>query len=207
MQYRSCCLALAVGVWPAISSADVHCDAPPLPEPGPQYHQKIMERHQALGIPPDYERQTGLQLQAEQDDLKVADIDANQGVFFLTPEAKDAWLDMQAAARMDGVVLTLVSTFRSVQRQAVLFEARLNAVGDIEKVLETTTAPGYSEHHTGDAIDFTTKGLDELSEDFADTAAFEWLEENAERFCFELSYPEDNDNGIAFEPWHWRLIR
>lgn len=207
MLYRSAFLGLMLSGNAAFASAAEHCEARPLPEPGPQYHQYVKDVHQTLGIPDHYKTDTELQLQAEQDNLKVVDIDINQEVFLLTPEAKDAWLDMQAAARMDGVVLTLVSTFRSVRRQADIIKSRRNKGEPLKEILETSTAPGYSEHHTGDAIDFTTRGLDELSEEFADTTAFKWLKENAERFCFELSYPEDNQKGIAFEPWHWRFIR
>jgi len=32
------------------------------------------------------------------------------------------------------------------------------------------------------------------------------LEENAARYNFELSFPEENVQGISYEPWHWRYV-
>ena len=37
------------------------------------------------------------------------------------------------------------------------------------------------------------------------TEAFEWLQENAYKYGFILSYPEDNEFYI-YEPWHWRFV-
>ena len=63
------------------------------------------------------------------------------------------------------------------------------------------TAPGYSEHHTGQALDFASIP-DELP--FPETGAFRWLCDSARRFRFTLSYPPDNPFGLVYEPWHWR---
>ena len=41
---------------------------------------------------------------------------------------------------------------------------------------------------------------------FENTAAFHWLEANAARYSFELSFPRDNPQGISYEPWHWRFV-
>ena len=65
--------------------------------------------------------------------------------------------------------------------------------------------PGFSEHHSGRALDLGTPGCDGLSEDFEATQAFEWLSESASRFGFVLSYPHDNAWGFSYEPWHWAL--
>src|SRR5690606_38685754 len=65
-------------------------------------------------------------------------------------------------------------------------------------------APGYSEHHGGDALDIGTTGESPAEESFEHTAAFAWLQAHAGRFGFALSYPRDNPHGITYEPWHWR---
>ena len=68
--------------------------------------------------------------------------------------------------------------------------------------------PGYSEHHTGYAIDIGDADVPatNLSPDFENTAAFKWLRENAAYFSFELSFPRDNPQNIMYEPWHWRFV-
>ena len=45
-----------------------------------------------------------------------------------------------------------------------------------------------------------------LSSSFAITAAFRWLQNNAAQYSFELSFPENNPQGINYEPWHWRFV-
>ena len=44
-----------------------------------------------------------------------------------------------------------------------------------------------------------------LSPSFEHTAAFAWLRDNANRFHFELSFPQGNRQGVSYEPWHWRF--
>ena len=70
-------------------------------------------------------------------------------------------------------------------------------------ILRVNAAPGYSEHHTGRAIDLGTIGCRALEEEFELTEAFAWLENNAAHFQFSLSYPRNNPSGVIYEPWHW----
>jgi D-alanyl-D-alanine carboxypeptidase len=121
----------------------------------------------------------------------------------LTPEAALAWTAMRDAAAADGVTLVPVSGFRSIARQEEIFRAKLERGETIEAVLATIAAPGYSEHHTGRAIDIAVPGLLQLTEDFAGTPAFRWLEAHARTYGFTLSYPRGNAHGFRFEPWHW----
>ena len=64
---------------------------------------------------------------------------------------------------------------------------------------------GYSEHQLGTTIDFTTDAIGSSFSGFEDTASFEWLMENAHRYGFILSYP-DNNAYYQYEPWHWRFV-
>jgi len=68
--------------------------------------------------------------------------------------------------------------------------------------------PGHSEHHTGYAVDIGdgNNPSTNLQESFENTAAYRWLEANASRYSFELSFPRDNLQGISYEPWHWRFV-
>jgi D-alanyl-D-alanine carboxypeptidase len=69
---------------------------------------------------------------------------------------------------------------------------------------EVSAPPGYSEHHTGRAVDVTTEGVPALRgrvrEDERVSAG---CRERAGEFGFSLSYPAGNPHGYAYEPWHW----
>ncbi|WP_154222127.1 M15 family metallopeptidase [Marinicella rhabdoformis] len=121
----------------------------------------------------------------------------------LTPVAAKAWQSMQQAGNEEGVILQLVSAYRSPKYQAGLIQKKLNHGQNIENILSVNTAPGHSEHHTGRAVDLSTPGFETLEEHFENSAAFDWLQKNALRFNFHLSYPKNNPDGIIYEPWHW----
>lgn len=74
----------------------------------------------------------------------------------------------------------------------------------LQQILQVNAAPGYSEHHSGDALDIGTPGEPPAEESFERTAAFAWLRAHAAGFGYRMSYPRDNPHGIVYEPWHWR---
>ena len=82
-------------------------------------------------------------------------------------------------------------------------EPRPRASLSLDSILEVSAPPGYSEHHTGRAVDITTDDSPELEIEFERTAAFRWLCRRAGDFGFSLSYPQGNRHGYAYEPWHW----
>jgi len=73
----------------------------------------------------------------------------------------------------------------------------------LEVIFCASAPPGYSEHHSGRALDVTTPGATPLQEEFEGTPAFAWLSKNAASFGFALSYPRGNRHGFMYEPWHW----
>lgn len=157
-----------------------------------------------LGIPPDYAGTRDLQPQREA--RRVVSVGRAPGdgkLVRLAPRAAAAWHRMREAAAYHGIVLLPLSGFRSVARQTKLIRAKLAAGQTIDEILRTVTAPGFSEHHTGRAIDIGSPEHVELDEEFAHTAAFRWLEKRAPEFAFRLSYPRNNPHGIGYEPWHW----
>jgi D-alanyl-D-alanine carboxypeptidase len=121
----------------------------------------------------------------------------------LTAAAATAWKAMQNRAAEDGVDLVLVSGFRSINYQADLIRNKLEAGQKIDAILQVNVAPGFSQHHTGDAIDIATPGYKPLLEEFEDSPAFVWLRDNAIQFGFTMSYPRNNPEQISYEPWHW----
>ncbi|MGD1920864.1 MAG: D-alanyl-D-alanine carboxypeptidase family protein [Pleurocapsa sp.] len=116
---------------------------------------------------------------------------------------------MQADAKADGVKLTPISAFRTAEAQEQLFFGiKEQRVQDAAKRAEVSAPPGYSEHHTGYAIDIGEGDAPATNVEttFAETAAFAWLEKNALKYSFELSFPPNNEQGVSYEPWHWRFV-
>lgn len=127
----------------------------------------------------------------------------------LHPDAAAALHKMIAAARADGIWLVPASGFRSLEDQRSIFSNQTLKQGSPEAAAAISAPPGYSEHHTGYAVDLADGALSQtydVSEAFAQSPAYAWLIANAATFGFELSFPENNPQGISFEPWHWRYI-
>lgn len=122
---------------------------------------------------------------------------------WLTPAAASAWASMRDTAAASGIELILVSSFRSIARQSELLAAKLAKGMALAEALEYSAYPGFSEHHSGRAIDIGTHGARHLEEEFETTPAFDWLLSNAAAFGFTMTYPRGNRFGIAYEPWHW----
>ena len=170
-----------------------------------EYRARIEALHRRLGIPADYGERTGLPLQVEPDTLVSVMIGAGGRELQLTPDAAARWSQMEAAAESEAIRLLLISAYRSVEYQAGLIERKLERGLGIEEILHVNAAPGYSEHHSGRAVDIATPGQEPLVEAFEQSDAFAWLQRNAHRWGFALSYPRDNAHGIVYEPWHWAL--
>jgi D-alanyl-D-alanine carboxypeptidase len=145
----------------------------------------------------------GVPAQPEAQELVCVGHDAIGRPLRLTPACARRWQTMQGAAQADRVSLLLISGFRSVEHQRGIFDRKLARGEALEDILCVNAAPGYSEHHSGRALDLGTPGCEDLREAFEETAAFAWLCENAGRFDFHLSYPRDNPQGMSYEPWHW----
>lgn len=123
--------------------------------------------------------------------------------------AADKFLQMSQAARSEGIILSALSGYRTVAEQHHLFfDVKAQRKQNAAKRAEVSAPPGYSEHHTGYAIDIGDgkAPATHLSVNFENTAAFRWLQDNAARYNFELSFPRNNPQNISYEPWHWRFI-
>ncbi|MBT6792244.1 M15 family metallopeptidase [Pseudomonadales bacterium] len=113
------------------------------------------------------------------------------------------WADMRRAAQQDGIHLEVLSAFRSIDYQRQLIARKLDRGDPPNQILQVVALPGYSEHHTGRALDIVTTDYPELTEDFELSDGFAWLSHSAHQFGFSLSYPRDNPWGFIYEPWHW----
>ena len=127
----------------------------------------------------------------------------------LRAAAAEKFQAMVAAAGQAGVILVPISGFRSVtDQQHVFFDVKAERGQVVTKRAEVSAPPGYSEHHTGYAVDIGDGNTPatNLSPDFEKTTAFQWLEKNAPYYSFELSFPKNNAQGVNYEPWHWRFV-
>ena len=138
------------------------------------------------------------------------------GGFYVDARITDSIVLMFAAALEVGIRLELRSAYRSVNRQYELFygnvDMLVNQGNTRERAVYLTemyfARPGYSEHHTGLAVDILSHDHQYFTAAFENTQAFAWLSENAHLFGFILRYPRDGRDitGIAYEPWHFRYV-
>jgi len=167
----------------------------------------LLAIHRELNIPLDYAERTGLPAyeEVELSELVVAQLDEAGRPLVLTKPAAKALGLMRAAALQEGIELLPFSGFRSYLYQKGLLAAKLHKGISIDEILRILAAPGYSEHHTGEAVDITTPGCPPAEEIFEKTPAYLWLREHANRFGFTESFPRGNPHSLVYEPWHWKF--
>ena len=166
---------------------------------------RLAERLDALGLEAGaYAASTGLGLVAEPVALTLAGFDRYRRPLWLLPGAARAWQRMREAAARDEVTLEAISGYRSHDYQLGIFERKRARGLALAQILEVNAAPGFSEHHAGNALDIGAPGEPAAEESFEHTPAFAWLQRNAPDWGFTMSYPRGNPHGIVYEPWHWR---
>lgn len=157
---------------------------------------------------PNTDRVLGHYSYAEAPEKELESVSADGGIRLRTAAAR-AYKDMVAAAQADGVSLEVLSGFRSIKEQeGVFFEVKQERSQSVTDRANVSAPPGHSEHHTGYAIDIGDGNVPatNLNPEFENTAAFKWLEINATKYNYELSFPKNNIQGVTYEPWHWRFV-
>ena len=156
----------------------------------------------------------GYQKRAQADETKLEEIDGQK----LQTEAKKAYQELKIEAKKEGLEMVMVSGYRSNSEQKQIFIERLGNLATIlsiksgksdvvlDKLLQTTSIPGYSRHHTGYTFDLGCNST-ELTV-FKDTKCYEWLSRdnylNAKRFGLVPSYPEGGgEQGPDPEAWEY----
>ena len=120
----------------------------------------------------------------------------------LTAECQTALDALMAGAARDGLSIYPISTYRSYEYQAGLYE-RYAARDGYAEADRYSARPGHSEHQTGLAID-----VNSLDYDFAYTPEGIWLAAHCAEYGFILRYPEGKESvtGYRYEPWHIRYL-
>jgi D-alanyl-D-alanine carboxypeptidase len=152
-------------------------------------------------VPPEYRGRPPRFKNAEE--LVSVGLDVHGREAFLFPPAADAWRRMVVGASVCGAALVVVSAFRSIERQREIITRKREKGMTWEMILRVSAYPGFSEHHTGCAIDIGSPTCYDLVEHFETTVEFGWLSEHANEFGFAMSYPKGNRFGVTYEPWHW----
>jgi D-alanyl-D-alanine carboxypeptidase len=116
--------------------------------------------------------------------------------------AAEALETMAAAARAEGISLTVSSAYRSYDYQAEVYARNVRESGQAVADRESSR-PGYSQHQTGLALDFGS-----IDDSFAETGAGRWILVNGGRFGWSLSFPDGYEalTGYRWESWHYRYV-
>ncbi|MGD1700993.1 M15 family metallopeptidase [Dapis sp. BLCC M229] len=168
------------------------------PSPSPSPIPSIQQKENILGHLPYKEASW----------QELTPVFGNQNVR-LRSNAAEKFNAMADAAWSANINLVPLSGFRTLADQEYLFfEVKAERGQATSQRAEVSAPPGYSEHHTGYAIDIgdARSPGSHLKVSFENTRAFQWLQENAGYYGFELSFPRDNSQGISYEPWHWRFV-
>lgn len=116
---------------------------------------------------------------------------------------------MDRAARAAGIRLRVVSAYRSYAQQEATFAYWVRRSG-WNQAIRYSARPGHSEHQLGTVVDLSfVGGLDPWEyRDFGATRAGAWLQANAWRYGFVMSYPRgmERETGYGYEPWHFRYF-
>jgi len=121
-------------------------------------------------------------------------------------DMRDSLLNMREEAKKDGIYLSFLSGYRSINLQKdIFYSLKSTRNQEAAERARVSAPPGYSEHSTGFAIDIgdATQRETDFETEFENTKAFKWLKKNAAKFHFKLSFNRDNKY-IDYEPWHWR---
>ncbi len=143
-----------------------------------------------------------------------------QGDFMLDERCVDYAKQMIEDAAAEGIILTVVSAYRSVQKQQENLDnyiKRLMNEGYTSKEAKARAEkeiarPYISEHNAGLALDILTPDWwdshDDITADFENTEQFRWLSENAHKYGFIMRYPKEYEDvtGYIYEPWHYRFV-
>ncbi|GJL81208.1 MAG: hypothetical protein DHS20C01_08420 [marine bacterium B5-7] len=135
------------------------------------------------------------------------------------PCVASAWKQLETAASEQGYNISIMSGYRSIARQRQIFLSKLKSAGvspyrvaagladkAVNHILDFSSIPGYSRHHTGFTIDIQYNG--EGLNAFGDSPAYQWLSADnfkiARSFGFLPSYPQTlTSQGPVPEPWEF----
>ena len=131
--------------------------------------------------------------------------------FLVEKKALKSFLALREELLEEGIDIELDSTYRSVAEQQELWDDWTVEYGE-DYVKKYVAVPGYSEHHTGLAIDVCLEKdgvrIDDNDDMIAEVEIFAEVHKHLADHGFILRYPEGKEDitGYSYEPWHFRYI-
>ena len=123
---------------------------------------------------------------------------------------------MMDGARAAGLRPVICSSFRTWDKQAELFERKVQTYLDRgcgraeaeAAAAQWVARPGTSEHQAGLAVDIVDLDYQLLDGGQEKTAVQQWLLEHCAAYGFILRYPTGKSGltGVEYEPWHYRYV-
>jgi D-alanyl-D-alanine carboxypeptidase len=126
-------------------------------------------------------------------------------------KAYDAYLKLKADLKKDKIEVDLDSARRSVAEQQRIMDDFTKKYG-ADYAAKTVAKPGYSEHHTGLALDLyliiNGKDVTENEDMIKYTKIWATIHKKLAGYGFILRYLEGSEHitGYGYEPWHIRYI-
>lgn len=98
--------------------------------------------------------------------------------------------------------IIILDGYRTAEEQQFLYDEDLAQTG--AEFSERVAKPGFSEHQTGYACDFTTA----TTWDYDGQGDYSWIDEHCWEYGIILRYAENKTaiTQIQYEPWHYRYV-
>lgn len=131
---------------------------------------------------------------------------AGYGNGSLVKDAHDAYVKMYDAAKQDGMNLYVSTSYRDYNFQSTLYWNYVNEDGQ-ENADTYSARPGYSEHHSGLAVDLGTAANHSITQ-FRNYPEYNWMKENCYKYGFIQRYTDANQYITGYQPeeWHYRYV-
>ncbi len=123
----------------------------------------------------------------------------------------DAFFSLKEALAKEDIHVGLHSAYRSIEEQQQIVEKYTGQYGE-EYVRQHTAVPGFSEHHTGLALDLYLiiggVAVDRDEEMLQYPEIWTKIHAVLADYGFILRYPEDKEDitGYSYKPWHIRYL-
>jgi LAS superfamily LD-carboxypeptidase LdcB len=135
-------------------------------------------------------------------------------LMMLRNEAYEAFKKMHAAAKKDGVALTIISSTRNFQQQKAIWEAKWSKTAGqapeplqrAKVILQYSAMPGASRHHWGTDIDLNGLNNADFNKGGKFEKTYDWLVQHAHEYGYCQPYTAGRNQGYNEERWHWSYM-
>lgn len=144
---------------------------------------------------------------------------------YIRKEALEAYKQMHAAAKKDGITFKMTSATRNFDRQKGIWDAKWNSKKPVDgkmlpplaqlsgkdralAILRWNAMPGTSRHHWGTDIDMNSVDPSYWAQGKG-KKEYDWLVANASKYGFCQTYSTigaDRPTGYQEEKWHWSYM-